>query len=485
MAFYVAICQGKLPVKSWFALGRTLVEQGNSAMLLSANGTMFEYLMPQLVMPSYAKTLLDHACLAAVSQQIKHAGQHELPWGISESAYSTTDEELNYQYKVFGVPELSLKHKHSADDRVIAPYASAMALMIKPEEACRNLEQLASQRVKGRHGLYESVDHTPSRMSLKHPYTVVRSFMAHHQGMSMLAFAHKLLDKPMQKRFLDDAELASSLQLLQEQIPKDAALNMPVTHAKRSKAPVAAEGTPQLHTPASRASGIQLLSNGKYQVLLTSDGGSFSHWEDIAINKWHGIEKSHGGVFCSVRDVAERKSWSTTYEPLRKNAANYSAYFGAGNAEFHCNRKDFECVTRVVTLPCENIELREVTIRNNTPGRKIVEVTSYTEALMASATEGPAEKRCRPEVDCDRNAILYGRPAKDTHDRQPWMFLNMTMDGKHATAVFYETSEEEALLAIKYKLAIDAGEMVTVKICVGIEENKDLCRELLDREAYR
>jgi cyclic beta-1,2-glucan synthetase len=180
---------------------------------------MFEYLMPLLVMPNYENTLLDRTYHAAVRRQIEYGRQRGVPWGISESGYNTIDQHKTYQYRAFGVPGLGLK-RGLAEDLVIAPYASALALMVAPEAACRNLERLAADGQQGAYGFYEAVDYTPSRLPPGVESVTVRQFMAHHQGMSLLALAYVLLDKPMQRRFLADPMLRAADLLLQERVPK-------------------------------------------------------------------------------------------------------------------------------------------------------------------------------------------------------------------------------------------------------------------------
>ncbi len=216
---FVAIAQGQLPQESWFALGRLLVIAGGDPTLLSWSGSMFEYLMPLLVMPTYENTLLDQTCRAAVARQIEYGKQRGVPWGVSESGYNTVDVHLNYQYRAFGVPGLGLK-RGLAEDLVIAPYASALALMVAPEAACLNLQRLAAAGFTGQFGFYEAIDYTPSRLPRGQTSAVVRSFMAHHQGMSFLSLAYVLLDRPMQKRFESAPMFQATALLLQERIPK-------------------------------------------------------------------------------------------------------------------------------------------------------------------------------------------------------------------------------------------------------------------------
>ena len=219
LSCFVAIAQGQLPQESWFALGRLLTTAGGEPILLSWSGSMFEYLMPLLVMPTYEHTLLDQTYKAAVERQIEYGRQRGVPWGISESGYNTVDVHLTYQYRAFGVPGLGLK-RGLADDLVIAPYASALALMVAPEEACLNLQRLSAEGFESRYGLYEAIDYTPSRLRRREESTVVRSYMAHHQGMSLLSLSHLLLDRPMQKRFGSDPLFQATMLLLQETNPK-------------------------------------------------------------------------------------------------------------------------------------------------------------------------------------------------------------------------------------------------------------------------
>jgi len=192
LSSFVAIAQGQLPQENWFALGRLLTTAGGEPILLSWSGSMFEYLMPLLVMPTYENTLLDQTCKAAVARQIEYGKKRGVPWGISESGYNTIDIHLNYQYRAFGVPGLGLK-RGLAEDLVIAPYASALALMVAPEEACLNLQELGRLGVEGKYGFYEAIDYTPTRLPRGQSSAIVRSFMVHHQGMSLLSLAYLLL----------------------------------------------------------------------------------------------------------------------------------------------------------------------------------------------------------------------------------------------------------------------------------------------------
>jgi cyclic beta-1,2-glucan synthetase len=321
-ASFVAIAQGQLPQESWFALGRLLTLAGGEPILLSWSGSMFEYLMPLLVMPTYERTLLDQTYQAVVARQIAYGKKRGVPWGISESGYNAIDVHLNYQYRAFGVPGLGLK-RGLADDLVIAPYASALALMVAPEQACLNLERLAADGLETRYGFYEAVDYTPSRLPRGQSNVVVRSFMAHHQGMSLLSLAHLLLNRPMQRRFGSVPMFQATRLLLQERIPKATAFYAHTTEIAENQI---ASSTPELPmrvftSPDTPNPEVQLLSNGRYHVMVSNAGGGYSRWKDLAVTRWREDRTCDDwGMFCYIRDVSSREFWSTTHQPTLKHA---------------------------------------------------------------------------------------------------------------------------------------------------------------------
>ncbi len=243
---------------------------------------MFEYLMPLLIMPTYRGTILDETCRGVVARQIEYGREREVPWGVSESGYNKTDAHLNYQYRAFGVPGLGFK-RGLADDLVIAPYASAMALMIAPQPACDNLRRLARDGRLGPYGFYEAIDYTPARLPRGSDSVTIASYMAHHQGMTFLALAYLLEDRPMQRRFAAHPAFRAAELLLQERVPRAPAI---FPHpAEVSAAGDAAPAEPNLRvftTPDTPAPQVQLLSNGSYHVMVTNAGGGDSRWPGLA-----------------------------------------------------------------------------------------------------------------------------------------------------------------------------------------------------------
>ena len=311
LGIFTAIARGQLPQESWFALGRLLTAHDGNPVLMSWSGSMFEYLMPPLVMPNFEQTLLDQTCRAAVRRQIDYGRERGVPWGISESGYNATDAALNYQYRAFGVPGLGLK-RGLGDELVIAPYATAMATIVEPVAACANLQRLAALGAAGEYGFYEAVDYTPMRVPRGQTKAVVRSFMAHHQGMSLLAIEQALGHSRMQQHFASDRSVQATLMLLHERVPKDV---MPIVaeatmepSAPRSvsattETPLRLFTDPQTPTPE-----VQLLSNGSYHVMVTQAGGGYSRYKDMAVTRWReDATRDEWGSFAYLRDVDSRR----------------------------------------------------------------------------------------------------------------------------------------------------------------------------------
>ena len=517
LAVFVAIAQGQLPQQSWFALGRLLINAGSGPTLLSWSGSMFEYLMPLIVMPAYDRTLLDESCRAAVRRQIEYGAQRGVPWGMSESGYSTVDAALNYQYRAFGVPGLGLQ-RGLGEELVVAPYATALALMVEPEAACANLQRLATDGVLGKYGFYESVDYTPARLRRAETSTVVRSFMAHHQGMSLLAFAHLLLGRPMQRRFVSDPLFQATLLLLQERIPRTTGLYL--SHPERVDSRVAAEAleTPMrvFDTPHTRIPGVQLLSNGRYNAMITNAGGGYSRWKDIAVTRWREDSTSDPwGLFCYLRDMDSGRVWSSAFHPALAQPESYEAVFTEQRVEFRRGDPDFDTHTEIVVSPEDDIELRRVRITNRSRVRKTIEATSYGEVVLGPAAADalhPAFSNLfvQTEIVPAQQAILCTRRPRSRGEHTPCMLHLMAVHGAEAGEVSYETdrarfigrgnsvSDPQALrdaaalsgsqgsvldpiVAIRQRITLDPMQTVTLDLVTGVGENRAACLQLAEK----
>jgi len=512
---FIGIAQGKLPEESWFALGRLLTNVDGSPILLSWSGSMFEYLMPLLVMPTYENTLLDQTYKAAVKWQIKYGKKTGTPWGISESGYNLINANFNYQYRAFGAAGLGLK-RGLEEDSVIAPYASALALMVEPSKACENLELLSEKGFEGRYGFYEAIDYTTSRLQRGKSWAIIYSFMSHHQGMSLLSLAYLLLDKPMQKLFEAEPQFKATLLLLQERIPKATIFHAHTTDIADVNYVASGAEIRVVNTPNTPIPEVKLLSNGKYHVMVTNSGAGYSRWKDLAVTRWREDSTcDNWGTFCYIRDLKSQDYWSNTHQPTLKKGEKYEAAFSQGRIDFHTTNKDIETHTEIVVSPEDDIEMRRILIKNGSSIRRTIEVTSYAEVVLAPAASDlmqPAFSNLfvQTEIIPHQHAILCTRRPRSDEERLPWLFHLLSVKGKEPEEVSYETdrmkfigrgnttvnpqamrvsgalsgsqgSVLDPIVAIRYKITLDPKEIVTIDMVIGVAETKEACLNLTDK----
>ena len=558
LAYFVAISQGQIPQDSWFNLGRLLTSKGRRSVLLSWAGSMFEYLMPNLIMPSFEGTLLDDTCHGAVDIQIDYGRKINLPWGISESAFNLFDSQYNYQYQAFGVPGLGLKRGLS-EDYVIAPYASMLALITSPAKACANLQKLALAGMSGRFGLYEAVDHTPMRIPSGKKAAIIHSFMAHHQGMSLLALQHFLLNQSvhssghssgqnsgqnsgqssgqnsaqnsaqnsMQKRFASEPLFKSSLLLLEERSVKSNADNLYTCNhfacpVKKRNRQVKEDKLRIYKNPYNEFPVVQLLSNGRYHVMVSGSGSGYSRYQDMAITRWQeDSTRENWGQFCYIRDCKSGEYWSSTLQPSLKKADSYEAIFCDAKAEFKVRKNDLELHTEIVVSPEDDVELRYLHIKNRSSEKRSLELTSYMEVVLAEMQKDalhPAFSKLfvQSELQKELQAIIcHRRPnieKKGISPAKPYMFHLLSAHGVNINNLSYETDRArfigrgrtlvnpvvmdlntnknlsntcgpvlDPIAAIRCQINLEPGQTISVLLASGVGENHESCIELIKK----
>ncbi|MFT5961891.1 MAG: cyclic beta-1,2-glucan synthetase, partial [Burkholderiaceae bacterium] len=509
LATFVAIAQGQLPQASWFALGRQLTVAGGAPILLSWSGSMFEYLMPLLVMPTFDNTLIDQTCRAAVQRQIDYGTQRNVPWGISESGYNAFDAALNYQYRAFGVPGLGLK-RGLGNDLVVAPYATMMALMVEPEAACLNLLRLSGEGFEGRYGMLEAIDYTASRLPRGQPFAVIQSYMVHHQGMGFLSLAYLLRERPMQRRFAADPLFQATMLLLHERIPKVSASYTNTSELSDIRTSTGEQAMPMrvFHRTDSRLPEIQLLSNGRHHVMISHAGGSSTRWKDLAVTRWRADStRDNWGSFCYVRDLDDGYFWSSTYQPTLSEPAHYEVIFSEGRAEFRRTDRGIDMHTEVVVSPEDDIDIRRSKITNCARQRRTIELTSYAEVVLATAAADAAHPAfsnlfVQTELLTESGAILCTRRPRSLGEQMPWMLHQVVVHGRAVGTVSFETdrlafigrgntltapaaltsptralsgtagSVLDPVVAIRYQISLEPEESVTVDIVTGVADTR-------------
>ncbi|PYV93515.1 MAG: hypothetical protein DMG05_01380 [Acidobacteria bacterium] len=424
----VAIARGDVPVDHWLALGRPFVSSNGRRVLLSWSGTMFEYLMPLLFNRAFENSLLEQACRESVNLQIEYGRKRGIPWGISESAFSALDSNQTYQYRAFGVPGLGLK-RGLEEDLVVAPYSTALALLVDPVAAVTNLKKLSQVGMQGRKGFYEALDYTRQRRPEGERGVIIYAYMAHHQGMSLLAIDNALNDGVMQKRFHSDLRVRASEPLLFERIPPTPSLFLspgPERPTPRLISSAPAPGSSRVNTQDTPIPRTHLLGNGSYTLMITNAGGGYSRWRDFDITRWRADTTRDGwGSFCYIRDLESGDTWSTTYHPIDRPERRYSATFSADRVEFRRRDAQIETVTEVAVSPEDDAEIRRIILTNRSPRTRHLELTSYMELALAPHNGDRAHPAfsklfVQTEALADRSALLAWRRARSPEDQGVW-----------------------------------------------------------------
>ncbi len=447
----VAIAKDDVPVEHWLALGRPYTSTYGQV-LLSWSGTMFEYLMPLLFTRSFRNSLLDNACAAAVRRQIDYARERGVPWGISESAYSGLDIHRIYQYRAFGVPSLGLK-RGLEDDLVVAPYATALALLVFPMDAVRNLKRLEKIGLYGPRGFYESVDYMRQQEREGEKGVIVYSYMAHHQGMSLIAINNVLNAGIIQRRFHADRRVRAVEPLLFERIPPTPSMLVPRPTDHVAVGLVSEPSAPTYRvldedTPIPRA---HLLSNGQYAVMITNSGAGYSRWGPFDITRWRSDStRDHWGMFFYLREKESETVWSATHHPLNVKDPRYSAIFTADRAEFRRRKFRVESHLEVTVSPEDDVEIRRLTLINHGIRARKLELSSAMELSLAPHNDDRAHPAfsklfIQTEALPDLQALIAWRRPRSDEDLPVWVAQFIVETSPDTGPFEYETDRARLL----------------------------------------
>ncbi len=458
LASFVAIAKGDVPQHHWFHLSRLVTNLRGRATLMSWGGTMFEYLMPLLLMRTFPGTLLDQSCRASLRRQIEYGRERGVPWGISESAYAFTDRAGNYQYRAFGVPGLGLR-RGLADELVVAPYATALASLVNPAAAAANFERLAREGVGGRFGFHEALDCRPleadadaSADSNGARPVVVRAFFAHHQGMSLVALANVVCHDVFVSRFHSDPRIQATELLLQERVPREAILSQPRPAEGTSAAPsIPVFASRRFKSPHTSSAHIHFLSNGRYTTALTHTGGGFSTWRDLAVTRRREDRTVDTGAhYIYLRDPWSGHLWSPTYQPVCHEPKDFETTFDLDKATFRCRDGDFETQLQVTVSAEDDVEVRRLSITNRGDRTREIEVTSYAEIVLARPEDDLAHPAfgklfIETEFDPQSAGILFGRRRRAADEAPVWALHVLGLEGRLGGAVEWETDRARFL----------------------------------------
>ncbi len=435
LASFLAIAKNDVLADHWFRLGRTLTYASGAPALVSWSGSMFEYLMPLLVMHAPPTTLLAQAHAGVVSRHMADGETRGVPWGISESAYNVRDRHATYQYRSFGVPDLALK-RGLGRELVIAPYASALATMVDPTPALANMTRLENIGALGSYGFRDAIDYT--RPDAGRRFALVDAYMAHHVGMSLVAMTNSLIDNIWQRRFHDDPLVRAAELLLHERVPRQVVLQSPLGAQPDDGLPEVDPERPVVRefdsadTPTPH---VAFLGHQPYTVMLTNAGAGYSRYDALAVNRWKADgTRDATGQFCYIKDISAGRVWSSAHQPVCAPADGYRASLGTEQVTFE--RIDGDVITRteIAVVPEDSAEVRRVTLTNNGRTVREFELTSYGEIVLAPANADrahPAFGNLFVETAWHAwcNAITATRRPRSATEESPW-FVHLVDWGK-------------------------------------------------------
>lgn len=451
LASFVAIAKNDVPAEHWFHMARFVSPVEEGLALLSWSGSMFEYLMPSLVMQAPETSLLEQTVHRVVRRQIAYGRERKVPWGISEAAYNVQNLEFTYQYSNFGVPGLGLKRGLS-NDLVIAPYATGLAAMVDPVAAALNFRHLAAEGAEGPYGFYEALDYTPERLPEDQRVAIIHAYMAHHQGMMLVALNQTLCDGAMSKRFHAQPRVLASELLLQERTPRD----VPVSRIRaevargesRTLAPLILR---RFQTPHDVMPRTHLLSNGRYSVMLTAAGSGYSRWKSLAVTRWReDTTRDYWGTYFFIRDIRSGEVWSAGYQPRGVEPDSYEVDFSEDRAEIVRRDGTMTTTLEVVVSPEDDAEIRRITLRNGGSLPRELDITSYAEIVMATPAADQAHMSfsnlfVQTEFVAGINALLAGRRPRSSEEASVWAAHIVVVEGNATSDIQYESNRARFL----------------------------------------
>jgi cyclic beta-1,2-glucan synthetase len=445
-ASFIAIAKGDIEQKHWFKLGRAMTIMGNAKGLVSWSGTMFEYFMPLLIMQNYPDTLLNETYEAVIEGQKKYCRERKVPFGISESAFYNFDINKNYQYKAFGVPGIGLK-RGLVNELVISPYSTVLALMIDKKEGISNIIRLINEEMEGRYGFYEAVDYTQDRLSKGKKKAIVKCFMVHHEGMSLMSLNNVLNENIFQKRFHSVPRVKAADLLLQEKVPKRIVYNREFqfeasdVSAEKQNIIVRKYTTSKTEIPETH-----IMSNGNYSIMISNSGSGYGKKGDLMAYRWReDVTDDSKGMFFYIKNLNSGDYWSSTYEPCKKEGDEYEVTFSLDKAEFKRRDGNISTYSEITVSNEDDAEIRRLSITNHSEHTREIEVTSYLEVTLAPYNADLAHPAfgnlfIETEYVDSCKCITASRRPRAKGQETPWLMQTIAVEGEAVGNLQYETN---------------------------------------------
>lgn len=442
----VAIAKKDVSPKHWNNLSRTLTSLNGYNGLISWSGTAFEYLMPNINIPNYKGSMLDESCRFMIMSQIDYANKLGVPWGFSEAAFNMKDLYGNYQYKAFGIPWLGLK-RGLADEIVVSSYGTILAILQAPEEVMKNIDVLKDNGAIGKYGFYESVDYTPSRV--KEKYEIVKTYMAHHQGLILLSINNLFNNKILQKRFMKNPEMQSIKLLLEERKPE----NMLITKEEKEKVEKIKyldyeDYNQRVYTKIQENLNISnVISNDKYTVVMDQYGNGYSNYKDIQVNRFKITDDETQGILFFIKDIKNKRIWTNTYSKYLSKPDKYAIAFCPDMNKISRVDGSIKTVTKVIIANDEPVEIRRIELSNTGNMTQILELTSYIEPILSDRMQDYAHKAFNNlfltyEYIDNIDTILVKRKNRDPEGQSIFMAIKLFSENENIDTE-YEINKEK------------------------------------------
>ena len=450
-ASLIAIAKKDVPVKHWNSLSRTLTTLGKYKGLVSWSGTSFEYLMPNINIPKYKGSLLDESCKFMIMSQMEYAKKLQIPWGISEAAFNLKDLHSNYQYKAFGIPWLGLK-RGLADEMVVAPYGSVLAITDYPREVYKNLKRLEEYGMYGKYGFYESIDFTPERLEKGKQSAVVKTYMAHHQGLILLSINNLFNNNILQKRFMQNPKINAIKILLQERMPETAIITKENKEKVQKLKYIDYEDyiKDTYKKIDERLIRGNVISNENYLIAMNQKGEGVSIYKNKFINRFKGTEDYPQGIFFNIKNIKSKKIWSTNYKSNNK----YQISFMPDKIEQEIVNDNIKTKIETIIAPDEPVEIRQVTLENTGNEDEILEITSYFEPVLSQKEQDYAHPAFNDlfltfDFEHETNSIVVKRKKRGEQE-EIYMCANLSTYDEVIGDLEYEIDKEKFIRKRKY-----------------------------------
>ena len=446
-ASLVAIAKKDIDVKNWYNLSRTLTILNKYKGLISWSGTAFEYLMPNINIPKYPGSLLDESCKFMIMSQKEYAKKIGTPWGISESAFNLKDLNNNYQYKAFGIPWLGLK-RGLADEMVISPYGSILAVTEQPEAVINNLKELEQLGATGKYGFFEAIDFTPSRLNKNKKFEIVKTYMAHHQALILLSINNLFNKKILQKRFMRNAEMQAINILLEERMPE----NVVITKEKKEKINKIKYNNLDVYSEKvinkinANKEEFNLMSNNNYSILIDEKGYGYSKYNNILINKFKHTSDIKQGMEFYIKNIKNKKIWTNTYNNSVEKPDKYGIVFAPDKTKIDRVDGNIETKTTITISPNDAVEIRRLEIENLGNTDETLEISAVLEPMLSTKEQEYAHPAFNNlflsyEFIDETNTILVKRKNRST-GKNMYMAINFHSENNSLGDIEYEISKE-------------------------------------------